>query len=137
MPEAAVEGIDELFEKLDDLDLPYSKEKAVLAASVRKGSEVIREEGSRRAPQRTGKLRAQMIVSVVEQTASHVVGRIGPSRKAFYGIFQETGTAHMHAQAFLGPAFEAKIVEAVRVMGETLNQKILAIAKRQAKGKKY
>jgi HK97 gp10 family phage protein len=47
---------------------------------------------------------------------------VGPSKLAFYGIFQEYGTVEHPAQAFGRPAFDGSRDEALQILGEGLWQ---------------
>src|SRR5690606_13750740 len=76
------------------------------------GAEPIREDAVRRAPRRTGFLAGHIITEPVKGRTDQVV--IGPTKDAFYGLFQELGTSHHRAQPFLRPALEAKKDEAQR-----------------------
>ncbi len=116
MPE--IRGLDQFLKKLDAL--PYAVSKLVVARALRKGAEPIRGEAEREAPHRTGELQREEVIAVGEQTATEAIAKIGPSRKAFYGLFQEHGTAHQTPQKFLEPAFEAKVSEATDAIGQEL-----------------
>ncbi len=116
MPE--VRGLDELLKKLDLL--PYAVSKLVVARALRKGAEPIRAEAEHEAPRLSGRLQREEVIAVGEQTATEAIAKIGPSRKAFYGLFQEFGTAHQTPQKFLEPAFESKVSEATDVIGKEL-----------------
>jgi HK97 gp10 family phage protein len=45
---------------------------------------------------------------------------VGPSRRAFYGGFQEFGTAHHAAQPFARPAFDAVAPESLRILSAVM-----------------
>ncbi len=113
-----IQGLDELLKKLDAL--PYAVSKLVVARALRKGAEPIRAEAEREAPFLSGRLQQEEVITVGEQTATEAIAKIGPSKKAFYGLFQELGTAHQTPQKFLEPAFEAKVSEATQLIGEEL-----------------
>ena len=119
-----IQGLDQLERKLRELEL--SVQRKALRDGVRLGAELIAEEASRLAPVDTGELQERIVVSMrdSESDAKTVVARIGPARRVFYGIFDEYGTAHMTAQPFLGPAFEAKKEEALRVTSEAFTEAI-------------
>lgn len=117
MPEI-IQGMAGFREKLKRMD--YAVREKTLIAAVKKGGEVLRVEMEATAPRRTGKLAREEMVSVprADSNAYEAVARIGPSRKAFYGVFDEFGTAHMVAQPFVGPSVERKGDEALGVAQE-------------------
>lgn len=122
-----IEGINDLLAKLDDLELTVAKR--LIARAARAGGAVIRDEAERRAPRRSGKLASEQVVVVSEQTGSHAIARIGPSKEAFYGLFQEVGTAFAPAQPFLQPAFDAALTEAQEAIAEALREGIEKLRK--------
>lgn len=119
-----IEGLDELLKKLDQL--PLSAAKLYIARALRKGAEPIREEAANRAPRGDGAphLADTMITVISEQTATGATARVGPSKRGFYGLFQEIGTSHHRAQPFLLPAYYAKVDEAVTIIGKELSESI-------------
>lgn len=105
-----ITGGEEIQRKLREIDNAVSRRimrEALLAAA-----EPIREDASRRAPRRTGFLARHIIAEPVKGKTNQVV--IGPTKDAFYGLFQELGTSRHRAQPFLRPALEAKKGEAER-----------------------
>src|SRR5262245_52163753 len=92
-------------------------QKKILSKALREGSILIQEEAEHRAPVETGRLAASMMTTITEATATEAIAKIGPSRKGFYGSFNELGTAHQPAKPFLRPAYDAKIDEALAVIG--------------------
>lgn len=114
-----VEGIQELFKKLDGLGSLVTSKNLIVRA-LRVGAEPIREEAQRLAPFETGTLKESMMTTVSEQTGTSAVAKIGPSRKGFYGTFQEFGTAHDAAQPFLRPAYDSKVDEALTIISGSL-----------------
>lgn len=120
---ADIEGLDELLSKLDGLD-SLVKSKNAIARSLRAGAEPIRARAEELAPYETGRLKESMMITVGDQTATGAIAKIGPSRKGFYGTFDEFGTSHMAAHPFLKPAYDEKIDEATRIVGETLAAEI-------------
>jgi HK97 gp10 family phage protein len=116
-------GLDDFLSKMDGLQRTVSR--LLIARAVKAGAMVIRDEAERLAPHgETGRLADEEMVTVTEQTSSHALAKIGPSKKAFYGLFQELGTAHHAPQAFLEPAFESTVAKAIRVVGDTLANEI-------------
>ena len=127
--ESRIEGMDELIARLDDLTLVQSKN--ILARSLRQGGLLIAEEAEHQAPTRTGRLAANIVVAVQDQTASHAVARIGPAKSVFYGKFPEFGTAHQTSNPWMRPAYEAKITEALAVIAYDLERFILKAVKKK------
>ena len=119
-----VEGLDELLKKLDGLPLALSKN--IIVRALRKGAEPIRVEASERAPRGDDEphLADNIITVISEQTATGATARIGPSKRGFYGLFQELGTSHHRSQPFLLPAYTTKVDEAVEIIGAELGDGI-------------
>lgn len=111
-----IEGLPEFEAKLNKLAL--SVQGKLLLRAAKFGAEPIREEAAREAPRRTQRLSKGQIISMAqgESNAFRAVARIGPSRKVFWGLFQEEGTAFHPPQAFLGPSFAAKHKEALVIV---------------------
>lgn len=120
-----VEG-EELFEKLEHLPLRVAK--AIIRSAVRAGAEVFRQEMKARAPRgwhvfrRTsykgqkykGRSRefgvlSRAIVMSISTRGDELEGtaKIGPNKKAFWGLFEEFGTKFARARPFIRAAFEA------------------------------
>ena len=120
-----VVGLQDLLKKLEDLPSLVSAKNAI-ARSLRKGAEPIRVEAGRMAPRsdEAPHLADTMVIQVSEQTADGAVAKIGPSKKGFYGTFQEFGTINHSAQPFLRPAFDARQSEALKIVGEVLAAEI-------------
>lgn len=114
------------------------------------GGEPIFEEAEENAPDRTGKLKKEMMIAKIEKESSDttsVVG-VGPSRKAFYASMVELGTSahtvrrkdakglwvganafrasmkHRGAkkQPFLRPAFDKNQKKALKAMKELVQE---------------
>lgn len=119
-----IEGLDELLKKLDQL--PLTAAKLYVARALRKGAEPVRVEAGSRAPRGDDPphLADTMITVVSEQTATGATARVGPSKKGFYGLFQEIGTSHHRAQPFLLPAYYARVDEAVEIIGKEIGDSI-------------
>ncbi len=119
--EFSIGGMKEFLDALDDLS--YSNQKKVLVAALKKGAEPIRIEAGNRAPVGdTGNLSQSQMITTAGQDATidQVSVLIGPELDAFYGLFQEIGTAFAPAQSFLLPAFNDKILEAQELIGQHL-----------------
>lgn len=116
--------------------LPLALQKNLIVRALRKGAEPIRERATELAPDDPttpgSRIRESMSITVSDQTATGAIARIGPTRAGFVGIFAEIGTAHQIADPFLQPAFDQKIDEAYRILGEELGSSIeKEFAKRQ------
>ncbi len=99
-------GVEELEGKLNKL--ARDVQRKLLTTALKNAADLTRERASELAPVRTGRLKKEEIIVKVgaESTLDHAVVRVGPSKDAFYGLFQEIGTIHMTARPFLRPAFE-------------------------------
>jgi len=124
--EFSIAGMSEFLDALNQLD--YTKQKKVLMKAVREGAEPIRIEAGNRAPRgETGNLSESQMVTAAGQDSdiNEVSVKIGPEIDAFYGLFQELGTAFAPAQSFLLPAFEDKLGEAQELIGQILWNEIV------------
>lgn len=116
-----------IFKNAKDLEkafnkLGFSRRQVVLIKAAKAGAEIIRQDAAWRAPRETGRLQEEMILTTAgtESNAAEVTVKIGPSRRAFYGLFQEIGTAHHATQPFLEPALKAKKSEAYAAVAKEL-----------------
>lgn len=127
-----------------DLDLLSKAENnKVLRDATRAGASVLREEVISRAPERTGKLKKNIVVvtqgSVAKGQISsgiHIRGRnprtgnsdntmkAGDRRNAFYWRFVELGTSKTPAHPFVRPSFDVMQDEAYQAALRHLNQAI-------------
>lgn len=118
MADDFIQGFDEFEENLRKLEL--SVRRRVLLKAANAGADVLIPEASSRAPRgETGNLAAGITKRNAgrESDANEGSVDVGPSRKQYYGLFQEVGTVHNAAQPFLKNAMdanEAKISEAMR-----------------------
>lgn len=124
--------------------------KNTLRRAVSAGAAVVRNEARSRAPvdtgemkkdiqmkrekdQRGGPLAARFSVFVRSGKKSRLAGRARDVQKdSFYWKFVEYGTSKMPAQPFMRPSFESTKEEAVRVIGETLDQGVQQAARELA-----
>jgi len=114
-------GMDELLAQLDRLGEDASK---ALKEAVMKGAEVVREDASRRAPRRTGKLSQSIIIESAEVDPDYISVKIGPNKEAFYGTFVEKGTSKMHAKPFLRPAWDANKENVKKIISDELRRRL-------------
>lgn len=115
-------GMDDLLRKLENLTL--TTQKKGIASALRKAGKLISLRAAQLAPKGFGTLSREQMVSVQEQTATSALAKIGFSIRAFWGLFQELGTAHHREQPFLLPAFKEKEAEAVEVIADELKRVI-------------
>ncbi len=119
-----IRGLEEFESKLSSLALDIQRK--YLMDATKAGAEPIRQEASQEAPRLTGHLSdREIVVGVPSQSnAYEATVRIGPAMDAFYGVFDEKGTAHMVAQPFLEPAAENKYEEAVQRVADVLRGRV-------------
>jgi len=117
------------------LTLSRAVRRRALYSVLRPAAEPMRLRMQRLAPHgATGELAAGITVSAAPRIGSVAGGQwqaadefqaavaVGPSKLAFYGIFQEYGTVEHPAQAFGRPAFDGSRDEALQILGEGLWQ---------------
>ena len=124
MAEVRIEGLDRFKQDLERLN--FGNRQAALEAAGLKVVEPLRLQAGVNAPVDTGFL-SRSILAVVDKKetgADSLTILVGPSRKAFYGFFQEFGTAHMPPQEFLGPALEDTKDEILDNFGDVLQNEI-------------
>ncbi len=125
-----IRGIEELDAKLRDLD--RSVQAKALMSSLKEHAEITRARAADLAPvgdpsegdPHAGRLKAHEDIATVPSLSSSKVAvvRVGPRLDAFYGLFQEIGTAHHVAQPFLEPAFEETKDEVLSKIADTFKQ---------------
>lgn len=97
---------------------------AHLLEAALEGAEVIRAEAEVLAPRDSGFLSEHIIKVADKATRDEADILVGASRKAFYGDFQELGTAHQGAQPWLRPAFDATKDRAQQVFADSMRRRI-------------
>lgn len=124
MAEFVIEGMPELEAKLKALERVAQKQ--ILMDAVKEGAELIRASAEERAPRDTGQLAESIMFTLAggDNIATEVTAKIGPRKSAFYGIFQEFGTAHHAPQPFLQPAMDEQRENAVRAAAAFLKNAI-------------
>ena len=119
-----IHGLSQLVNNLNDLPLALGTQKNLIVRALRAGAEPIRARAAEMAPDDPttpwSRIKENMMITVSDQTANGAVAKIGPSRKGFVGQFSEWGTSRQSAKPFLKPAYDEKLDEAVRIIGETL-----------------
>lgn len=117
-----VSGFPELKRDFERLD--YSKQEKVLNKFAREMAEPIRRRAGELAPVLTGTLSRNIIISGAGQLNDRfsVSVLIGPSMKAFYGLFPEIGVPRK--QPFLDPAFEQEADRAIETGAQLFSKHI-------------
>lgn len=122
-----IEGLNELEQRLRD----ESKKVATrtLRRAAKDASDIWEKEISARAPALTGFLRSQITMSSKSKGGDegYIQVMVGPSKKAYYGIFQEFGTRYQKANPFMRPAFEATKDQVLDVFVQDLKQELNAL----------
>ena len=118
--------------------LSRAENNKVLRDATRAGAEVMRDAVVERAPERTGKLKKNVVVLTQREIISGVPIRgrnlrtgnsdnsmkASDPRNAFYWRFVELGTINMPAHPFIRPAFDTTEELAAQVAIQRMNQAI-------------
>lgn len=125
MPEDVV-GLQSLLKSMDGI--PLVMQKTLIVRALREASEPIRTRAEELAPDDPttpgSRIKENMMTQVSDQTADGAIAKTGASRKGFVGEFAEFGTIHQSADPFLRPAYDEKLDEAVRTLGQVLAEGI-------------
>ena len=119
-----ITGEKELNRRIQQLTSKLGKE--ALVDAVLAGAEIIRADASFRAPRKTGFLSEHIDKRVSERKTGRVMVDIGPTKKAWYGLFPELGTVHYPARAYLRPAIDENQDQVVAAVKDRLNQELIA-----------
>lgn len=134
-------GLDAIARDLEALS--RAENNKVLRDATRAGAEVLREEVIARAPERTGKLKKNVVVLTQKSrrrgeisSGVHIRG-VNPEtgnsdntmkaknpRNAFYWRFVELGTVNMPPHPFVRPAFDVRHEQAAQAAITRMNQAI-------------
>lgn len=87
--------------------------KAAFAAAMRGGASRAEAGAAARAAN-----------SAAGGQGRHAVVEVGPTQKAFYGVFQEFGTAHHKAQPFMRPTWDRMQNFLIDMVATTLKEEI-------------
>ena len=112
-----VQGLSELVDNLNTLPLKLGVQKNIIARSLRKGGEILAQRMSEIAPRDTGEYAEHFMVTIAEQTAAGATAKIGASREAWRGNFNEFGTVYIPPQPTLRPAFDEKLETVLLAIG--------------------
>ncbi|MDU7199816.1 MAG: HK97 gp10 family phage protein [Enterobacteriaceae bacterium] len=122
--------------------LSKAENKKVLRDGTRAAAEVLKTAIVERAPERTGKLKRNVVVVTMRgrrnaiTSGVHIRGvnpetgnsdntmKASNRRNAFYWRFVELGTSNMPAHPFVRPAFDTRQEEATRAAIARMNQAI-------------
>jgi HK97 gp10 family phage protein len=131
-----IKGLKELDAALRQL--PDEMQASPVRTALKAGAEVLRDGMSRRAPRDpvvAGVTLADEIVVVAKVSTAKdtAVAQIGPSKRAFYGGFQELGTSKMPAQPFMRPTLDEDGQIAIAALAVHLKAGIERAVKRLAK----
>lgn len=96
--------------------------KGAFAAAMKEGSTPAEAAQAARAANRAAGGRGRAVIT-----------RVGPTKAAFYGLFQEFGTAHHAARPFMRPTWDALKNSMLDTMKEALASEIAKAAARAAK----
>ncbi len=114
--------------------LPERASRTVQRQALRAAAEPMRDDMARLAPHEPGApdLRESMTISNARANDAlydtEVAVAVGPSKRGFYGIFQEFGTRFHGAQPFARPAFDLNITKSLSILAAFM---WAAIAKRR------
>lgn len=120
-----VEGMAEFQKRLRELD--NSMRRQSLIRACRAGGEILRERMKELAPRgASGRLSEEMTMKVSgrESDIYAATVNVGPSRRGFYGRFQEKGTQFHPPQPFMDPALLQTHQQIVREMKQELGKAI-------------
>lgn len=134
-------GLDEIARDLETLS--RAENNKVLRDATRAGAEVLREEVIQLAPERSGKLKKNVVILTQKSrrrgeisSGVHIRGRnmrtgnsdnsmkASDPRNAFYWRFVELGTVNMPAHPFVRPAFDTRQEQAAQVAMERMSRAI-------------
>jgi HK97 gp10 family phage protein len=143
---AHVDGLAAFRRDLQELGVEL--EKNMIRPALKAGGTVVRDEARLRAPirsdaqrKKTGGTRAKKDGTVVDRVRlpgnlrrsirvrmrthrSRIIAAIGATKRAFYAVFLELGTAHQPAEPFLRPAADAKQGETLRAVEMSLRDQL-------------
>ena len=123
------EGGAELAKNLEALSDALTRR--VLRAALIEAAEPLRYTIGLKAPRsgdaRGATLAEEIVISPARgQDADEVAVAVGPTARAFYGGFQEFGTAHHSAQPFMRPAFDEEVDAVLALIAEILWRELSA-----------
>ena len=123
-----LEGGDELLRQLRRID--ESMQGATLTQATADGADVLVQGMRVVAPRgESGILASDKGIGMEQSIKDTKVAEfeIGPTKRAFYGVFQELGTIWMSANPFMRPAYDTEKPNVVKAIGDTLRKALEAI----------
>lgn len=116
-----VEGGAELAKALDGLSTRLTK--SIVRDALYMGGEPIRKVAGENAPRRAPApdMADHIGISNAKPREDDIAAvAIGPTKDFYYGLFQELGTIHHAAHAFMRPAFDTQAPKGLTLIGEEL-----------------
>lgn len=118
--------------------LPDEMQRAPVREGLKAAAQVLKEGMTMRAPHDpvvAGVTLADEIVAVVKVGTKRdtAVAQVGPSKRAFYGGFQELGTVNHPAQPFMRPTLAQDAYIAIAALAVHMKAGLERAAKRLAK----
>lgn len=113
---------------LDVISRLYSRR--FLTATLKEMSKPFQKAAKRNAPKLTGMLAKGVKPRIRKRLRTMVIVKVGPSKKEFWGMFQEFGTAHHAAQPWMAPAWDTTKHETLAGMVDALAKVLNRTAKR-------
>lgn len=125
-----VQGLSELVRTLEEM--PDAIRRKSLDKGTKEGATVIQQAAIANAPERTGKLKQNIVVRKRKDTifdAEHSVvirkqGKASNARNAFYAFFREYGAYGKPGKPFFRPAFEQNKEISVAVLAGYIKEAI-------------
>lgn len=123
MASMRLEGGSDLAKALSGLSARVSTR--LVRESLEEAAEPMRDRMEQLAPvgDPPTHLKDQIVISRTKDgltDARETAVAVGPSKRAFYGSFQELGTAHHAAQPFAAPAFDQTWNQSLAIFSEAL-----------------
>lgn len=103
--------------------LPARVSRRFLLESLEESAEPMRDRMESLAPRSPDAphLRDQMVISRARtEDAREAAVVVGPTKRGFYGSFQEFGTAHHAPQPFARPAFDQTFAISLQILSQAL-----------------
>lgn len=121
-----LQGLQDLLKSMDGLTL--LQRKRIIARSLRKAAEPIKERAAALAPNDPdtpgSRISESMSITVSDQTATGAVAKVGPTKHGFPGIMAEVGTVHQPSRPWLSKAFDETIDTAYETLASDLGDAI-------------
>lgn len=119
-----IEGGQELERNLAQLSARLSERLQIDA--LKEAAEPMRKAMSVKAPWEPGKPDLRDMMNISAKLRGQMAVAVGPSRRGFYGSFQEFGTKHHAAQPFARPAFDETAMTALKLLSASLWRELAA-----------